>query len=155
MNQTAVYVSTVLMWIAVIAGLYQRIFAMPKWFADAPKSFELIRRQSKNAKRFWIPLSVAFIGVTIIALAMNLEFPAVRNYILAALGCYALTGALSWLYFVKEVISFTEIAVNAPHTPELKERIDFWLRWTTVRDVLMTGAAIFLSLACFEMMTRV
>lgn len=61
MNQIMLLVAMILMWIAFVAGTYQRIFKMPKWFAHPPASFELIRKQSKKARIFWIPLSVLFV----------------------------------------------------------------------------------------------
>ena len=129
------------------AGLYQRIFEMPKWFANPPVSFELIRKQSKAARAFWIPLSALFMISLLTALILNWQNHIVRSYIFATLACFGLTGALSGIYFVKEVIAFTKISIDAPQTPELLHRVKFWLRWTTVRDVLQILAAIFVTAA--------
>ena len=147
MNETILMVSVILMWVAVIAGTYQRIFKMPKWFENPPASFERIRQQSKSAKKFWIPLSVLFMISLVISVILNWEQPIVRNYSLASFACFGLTGALSGLYFVKEVLAFSNMPVNAPKTPELIERTRFWLRWTTVRDLLQLLAAIFVTMA--------
>jgi hypothetical protein len=135
------------MWIAVIAGTYQRIFKMPKWFENPPVSFERIRKQSKSAKIFWIPLSLLFMISLVISVILNWEQPMVRNYIFASMACFGLTGALSSLYFVKEVLAFSNMPVNAPKTPELIDRTKFWLKWTTVRDILQLLAAIFVTIA--------
>jgi uncharacterized iron-regulated membrane protein len=154
MNETLLLIATILMWIAVIVGTYQRIFEMPKWFAKPPASFELIRKQSKKARMFWIPLSASFMISIGVSLILNWNFPEVRNYIMAAMACFGLTGALSGIYFVKEVIAFTKIPVNAPLTTKLQNRINFWLRWTTVRDVLQFFAAIFVTLAYIRLTTN-
>ena len=147
MNEIILLTAVALMWVAVIAGTWQRIFQMPKWFDNPPASFERIRKQSKTARMFWIPLSVLFMISLGTSLVLNWEYPIVRNYILASMGCFGLTGALSGLYFVKEVLAFSNMPIDAPQTPELIGRTKFWLKWTTVRDVLQLLAAIFVTVA--------
>ncbi|TMI91237.1 MAG: hypothetical protein E6H06_16790 [Bacteroidetes bacterium] len=147
MNGTILLIAVILIWIAVLVGAYQRIFEMPKWFASPPASFELIRKQSKQAKTFWIPLSILFVISACIALILNWQYAGTRVHIIGALVCFGLTGLLSGLYFVKEVIAFTKIPVDAAQTPELLRRVRVWLRWTTVRDVLQLFAAVFLTIA--------
>ena len=147
MNQTILLVSVVVIWIAVVVGTYQRFFEMPKWFADPPASFELIRKQSKKAKAFWIPLSSVFMISVCTALILNWQFVDTRIHIIGSIICFGLTGLLSGIFFVKEVIAFTKIPPTAPQTPELLNRVKFWLRWTTVRDILQLFAAIFLTIA--------
>ena len=147
MNIKLLLLSTILIWIAVVVGLYQRIFEMPKWFSNPPQSFELIRNQSKKARTFWIPLSILFIICTIAALIFNWESWDRRVHIIGALVCFGLTGALSGIYFVKEVLAFTRMPAETPQTPELLRRTRTWLRWTSIRDVLQLFAALFLSIA--------
>ena len=147
MNHTLLLIATVFMWIAVVVGLYQRIFEMPKWFANPPASFELIRKQSKRSRTFWLPLSALLIISLIGALILNWQSSDVRNHIFGALACFGLTGALSGIYFVKEVIAFTKIPLDAPQTPELLRRTKLWLRWTSTRDVLQILAALFVTIA--------
>src|SRR5687767_3673264 len=129
MDHILLLIAMILMWIAVVVGLYQRIFEMPKWFANPPASFELIRKQSKRSRNFWIPLSALLMISLISALILNWENPHIRNHIIGALACFGLTGALSGIYFVKEVLAFTRFPVNAPQTPELLQRTKTWLRW--------------------------
>ena len=147
MNVTFLFIAMILMWIAVLVGTWQRIFQMPKWFSNPPASFELIRRQSKTAKSFWIPLSVLFIVCTITSLVLNWQYPDTRVHIIGGLVCYSLTGILSGTYFVKEVLAFSGMPVDAPQTPELVRRTKRWLKWTTTRDVLQLFAALFLTIA--------
>jgi len=147
MNVTILLVATILIWIAVFVGLYQRIFEMPKWFSNPPASFELIRQQSKKARIFWIPLSASFMISACTALILNWQFADTRIHIIGALVCFGITGALSGLYFVKEILSFTKIPKDSSPTPELLRRVKVWLRWTSVRDVLQFCAALFISIA--------
>lgn len=148
MNEAVLYLATILIWIAVVVGTWQRIFQMPAWFSNPPASFELIRRQSGKSKRFWIPLSVLFIVTCCTALLLNWGFEEVRDHILIALACYITTGLLSGVYFVREILAFSGMPADAPQTPELLRRTQKWLRWTTVRDVLQWLTAISLTMAC-------
>jgi hypothetical protein len=147
MKEIILLAAVVITWVAVIVGTYLRIFKMPKWFDNPPASFERIRKQSKKAKMFWIPLSVVFMVLLGVSLILNWQLPEVRNYLLASFGCFGLTGALSGMYFVKEVLAFSNMPIDAPKTPELIGRTKFWLRWTTVRDLLQLLAAIFTTAA--------
>jgi hypothetical protein len=147
MNITILLIATVLMWIAVLVGLYQRIFLMPKWFENPPESFELIRRQSKTARSFWIPLSALIMISLVTALILNWKYSDARTHIIGSLACFGLTGALSGIYFVKEVLNFSKMPATAPQTPDLLRRTKIWLRWTTVRDVLQIFAAAFVTIA--------
>ncbi|MEP6595462.1 MAG: hypothetical protein ABJA71_05925 [Ginsengibacter sp.] len=147
MNHTLLLIAMILIWIAVIVGLYQRIFEMPKWFVNPPASFELIRRQSKKYRTFWLPLSTLFIISLIAALILNWQYTGIRNHIFGALACFGLTGALNDIYFVKELIAFTKIPVVAPQTPELLQRTKLWLKWTSVREVLQIFAAMFVTIS--------
>lgn len=147
MNVTILLIAMILMWIAVAVGTWQRIFQMPKWFNDPPASFELIRRQSKKAKSFWIPLSILFMICACTSLILNWQYTGTRNHIIGGLVCYVITGILSGVYFVKEVLAFSKMPVDAPRTPGLIQRTKRWLRWTTVRDILQLFAAIFLTIA--------
>jgi hypothetical protein len=146
-HHSILLIATVLSWIAVIAGLYQRVFAMPKWFASPPASFELIRRQSKKARIFWIPLSILYIFSLVIAWFLNDHSQDARIHIIGAIICFALTGILSALYFVPEILSFIKIPTDAPQTPQLLKRIKRWLRWTTGRDILQILSALFVTIA--------
>src|SRR5204862_1620398 len=98
MNGTILLIAVILIWIAVIVGTYQRIFEMPKWFANPPASFELIRKQSKKARIFWIPLSALFMTSICTALILNWHLSDVRNYLIFSILCFGLTGTLSGIY---------------------------------------------------------
>lgn len=109
MNKSILLLAMILIWIVVIAGTYQRIFEMPKWFANPPASFDLIRKHGKKARAFWIPLSVLFIISVCTSLILNWESINARTHIMGSIVCFGLTGALSGIYFVKEVIAFSKI----------------------------------------------
>ncbi|MCW3108440.1 MAG: hypothetical protein JWQ09_2946 [Segetibacter sp.] len=147
MNTTFLLIATILTWIAVIAKLYQRFFEMSKRFENPPSSVELIRKQDKRARAFWLPLSALIVIFLIGALILNRKSVGVRIHIFGALVCFGLAGVLNGIYFVKEIIAFTKIPVDAPQTPELLRRTRLWLKWTIVRDVLQVFAALFVTIA--------
>lgn len=147
MSTTILLIASILSWLGVAVGLFQRIFLMPKWFENPPESFERIRSQSKTAKIFWIPLSMLTIISYFVSLILNWKFSESRWDIIIAIICFGLIGMLSGIYFVKEVLAFSKIPVDATQTPELLKRTNFWLKWTTVRDVLQISTAIFITLA--------
>ncbi len=147
MNSIFLLIALILIWITVLVGLYQRIFIMPAWFSNPPVSFALIRKQSKKSQAFWIPTSVLFIISLLVSLILNWQYPDTRTHIFGAFICYGIASALSGSYFIKEVIAFTKIPPNAPQTPELLKRTKFWLRWTSVRDILQILTAIFVTIA--------
>jgi hypothetical protein len=124
-NHTALLVAMILMWIAVIVGTYQRIFEMPKWFSNPPASFELIRKQSKKARSFWIPLSILIIIAICTSAILYWQDFDLRIHILGGLLCFVLTGIVSTVYFVREVVAFSQIPAEAPQTPELIQRTKF------------------------------
>ena len=147
MDNTFLLIAVILVWIIVVVGMYQRIFKMPKWFVNPPASFSLIRKQSKKSQAFWLPTSALFIIALIISLILNWQFSDTRTYIIAAFICYGIASALSGIYFIKEVIAFTKIPPDAPQTPELLRRTKFWLKWTSIRDVLQILTAIFVTIS--------
>jgi len=147
MNSIVLFIAVILMWIVVIAGFYQRIVEMPKWFSNPPASFELMRRQRKKTRKFWVSLSVLFMMSACTALILNWQLSDIRNHIIGAMVCFGLTVALSGIYFGREVIAFTKIPLEAPQTPELLRRTRRWLRWTSVRNVLQVFATAFVSIA--------
>jgi len=135
------------MWIAVMAGLYQRIFLAPRWFKNPPASFELIRMQTGKARSFWIILSALSIVVLSAALYLNWEWDDGRTHIIGGIICFILTGILGISYFIREIVLFSRMPASAQLTPDLQKRIKRWLRWSPVRDLLLVFAALFVSIA--------
>jgi hypothetical protein len=140
-------VAAILMWIAVISGLYQRIFIIPKWFKDPPVSFDLIRKQNGTIRSFWIILSALIVFVLFTALYLNWHWPHGRTHIIGGIVCFMLTGILGITYFIREIMIFSKIPGGAGLTPDLQKRIKRWLSWSPVRDLLLILAALFVSIA--------
>ncbi|MBS1597883.1 MAG: hypothetical protein JST75_06640 [Bacteroidetes bacterium] len=147
MDSMILLVATILMWVAAFAGLYQRIFLVPKWFKEPPASFELIRAQTERMRSFWVILSTLCIVVLGTALYLNWDWQEGRTHLLGGLICFTLTGILGVAYFIKEIMYFSKIPASASLTPSLLKRIRLWLRWSPVRDFLLIFAALFVSIA--------
>jgi hypothetical protein len=104
-----------------IGGGYERICRMPKWFENPPQSFGLIAPQTKKATLFWIPVQLLFIVSLMIAIITNWELSDVRLYLILALGCFVAIAALTGVYFVKEILTFSKMPATAPLTSALKK----------------------------------
>src|SRR5512146_1710426 len=133
MNSVVLLIAVVLMWIGVIAGLYQRIFRIPLWFSDPPVSFGLIRKQAKGSRIFWILLTLLMYIFLIISLVLNWTHILTRTHIIAGVVCYLISGLLTGMYFVKGILKFMNMPADAPKTPELLREVKTWLRWTSSR----------------------
>lgn len=150
MNTTILLIAMILMWLTVAASLFQRFYKMPKWFENPPVSFELIRKQSKASKAFWLPLTALLLIFIIASLIVNWADVNIRNYIIITLAGFVINAALTGAYFVKEVMAFSKMEINAPQTPDLLKRTKFWLKWTTVRNLLQIISAWFITIAYLD-----
>lgn len=147
LTMNALLAAVILMWIALLVSIVQHIFQVPKWFADPPASFTLIRKQHRDSRMFWIPFNILFFLCISVSLIEDWDQYMARNYTLMGLASYLISWALSVMYFSKEILAFSVMSPDAPKTPELIWRTRTWLRWTTARDILQLFAAIFLTLA--------
>ncbi len=153
MNVLFLFIALMLVFTVVIIGTTQRIFQIPEWFSNPPVSFELLKSESKRVKSFWIPLSILFIVSACTSIILNWQYTDVRNYAIAGLACYAITRVLSAAYFVREIAAFSKMPADALPTRELLHRTKTWLRLTTTRDVLQLLAAIFITIAFYNLLT--
>jgi hypothetical protein len=147
MNTIILLITMIILWVIVLASLFQRLYTMPKWFENPPVSFERIRQQSKASQIFWLPITGLSLIFLIASLIVNWQYVDVRTYIFAALGCFVLNGISTGAYFVKEILLFAKMPVDAPQTPELLVRTTTWLKWTTLRNILQIISAISATIA--------
>jgi hypothetical protein len=150
MQNLFLILSTILLGIVFIASVYERAVNMPKWFADPPASFRLIKERAPKAQRFWIPLQGLFLISFIIAFILNWELTDVRNYMIVPLVVYVIIIISTAAYFAREIIFFTKIPKKTPAIPELINRADRWKTLTTLRNFLLLIGFIFLLLAIIK-----
>ncbi len=150
MNSTFLIMTTILMGIIFLAGLYERLVNMPKWFSNPPASFKFIREHTPKAQKIHIPLQVLFLLTFIIALILNWAVVPIRTYMLLSIGSFVLIIISTVAYFAKEIIFFSKTLEDAPATPELIKRAKLWAKWTTIRNILQLIGFVFLLLAVFN-----
>lgn len=147
MNYDALIIAEILLAIIFIAGIYERVVNIPKWFSNPPYSFAYIREHAPKAQKFWIPLQILFFISFILAIVLNWGTPSTRNYMLLSAASYVLVIITTAAYFVKEIMAFSKMTDDTPVTPELLKRAKLWERWTTIRNALQLIGLIFLILA--------
>ncbi|MGN7821051.1 hypothetical protein ACTJJB_13045 [Chitinophaga sp. 22536] len=150
MHLLSLWTATIAAAVVFLAGSWERIFRMPRWFADPPRSFALITPQTKHSARFWIPVQLLFLVSFITALATNWLRPAVRPYLLTALVCFLAVTIPTATYFVKEILAFSKMNNDTPRTPELLKRSRQWIQWTTSRNILQLISFILLVWALYN-----
>jgi hypothetical protein len=151
MGTVALVAATAFLGIIFVSGVRERVVNIPKWFENPPASFELIRQQASGAQKFWIPIQVLFLVALITALVSNWRNPTIRTYLLLTISCYVLGAGVTGAYFVKEVMAFIKIPVDAPKTPEILARTATWEKWTTSRNVLQLLTLGFIVRACMAL----
>lgn len=139
--------ATVLLAVIFFAGVRERVVNIPRWFADPPSSFEVIRHQAKGAQQFWIPLQLLFLIALIGAFITNWSHAGVRTMMFIGTAAFLLVIILTAVYFVKEIMYFSGLPVDAPATPDLLERANTWYQTTVSRNILQGIALIFFIVA--------
>jgi hypothetical protein len=139
--------ATFLLAVIFFAGIRERIVNIPKWFANPPASFDIIRQQAKGASRFWIPLQFLFLVALIGALITNWTQKGVRTLMLVGTALFLIAIVLTAAYFVREIMYFSKIPMDAPATPDLLKRARTWYKTTIIRNIFQGIALIFFILA--------
>ena len=78
------------------------------------------------------------------ALVLTFSEAAVRRFLLIGLGSYFVMRVWSGVYFIREMLTFQKIPLDAPPSPELSARVANWTFWTWFREPLDV-----LSFLCF------
>ena len=151
MEKFSLYTVAFMLGIILIRGTYERIYNIPKWFANPPSTFEIIRQQAKGSAQFWLPVQLLYIISFVAALITNWQSTTIRNYLIFAGVSYQIVIVVTMVYFVKEIMAFQKIPVDAPLTNELQHRVNKWYKWTIVRNILQGIAFVFLMLALFQL----
>lgn len=126
-------------------GVYEAFFVMPKWFADVPKSLQLMR--SRTTIRFWIPLQIvsliSFIGTCI----TNWDNMAIHMTLIVSISSYVLIWITTATYFVPGVIRFSKVAIDKPAPAGLAANGKRWLGFSWLRQIAMVVSAFALLIA--------
>ncbi len=133
-----------------IAGVRERVVNIPQWFADPPASFELIRKQAPAAARFWIPVQIVFLVALVFAFITNWKHHDVRLMMIFGTSAFLLVIVLTAAFYVKEVMAFSKMPVDAPLTEDLLKRANTWFRTTIIRNIIQGVALVFFIVAVMK-----
>ena len=110
-----------------------------------PASFSVIQPNTGvPLQRFWIPVHLAITVFVVAPLVLTFSEAAVRRFLLIGLGSYFVMRVWSGVYFIREMLTFQKIPLDAPPSPELSARVANWTFWTWFREPLDV-----LSFLCF------
>jgi len=108
-------------------GLYEHIVLTPIWSKSPPSSFAIIQRGTGvPLQRFWIPVHAAITVFILLALFLTWSDVRVRWLLLLALALYIVMRVWSGVCFIREMLAFQQIPLDAPPSPELPARVARW-----------------------------
>lgn len=143
-------IATLMLGVIFVAGVRERVVNIPQWFADPPASFELIRKQAPAATRFWIPVQIIFLVALVLAFISNWKHHDVRLMMIFGTAAFLFVIVLTAAYYVKEVMAFSKMPVDAPITEDLLRRVNTWFRTTIIRNIIQGVALVFFVVAVIK-----
>lgn len=147
LSSLSLLAATITLSIIFIAGVRERVVNIPKWFSNPPASFELIRQQAPAAQRFWIPVQIVFLVTLILSLSTNWKYKDVRLMMILGTSAFLVVIALTAAFYVKEIMAFSKMPVDAPATESLLKRADTWYSTTVSRNIIQGIALVFFIVA--------
>jgi hypothetical protein len=150
LSNISLLMATLTLGVIFIAGVRERIVNIPRWFADPPVSFELIRKQAPAAARFWIPVQIIFLVSLITAFITNWRYQDVRLMMIFGTAAFLIVIVLTAAFYVKEIMAFSKIPVDAPATETLLKRANTWFRTTVIRNIIQGVALVFFIVTVIE-----
>lgn len=122
---------------AVGGGLYEHLVLTPLWSASPPASFRVIQpRTGVPLQRFWIPVHAAITVVVVLALVLAWSDADARRLLLVGLGSYFVMRVWSFAFFIREMLTFQKVPLDAAPSPELAARVARWTFWSWFREPL-------------------
>ena len=118
-------------------GLYEHIVLTPIWSKSPPSSFSIIQPGTGvPLQRFWIPVHAAITLFILLALFLTWNDITVRRLLLIGLASYIIVRVWSGLFFIREMLAFQKIPLDAAPSAELSTRVARWTYWTWFREPL-------------------
>ena len=116
------------------AATYEHAAVVPIWTSAVPVSLSMFQGEyALHPWNFWVPIHPITVTLLVIALIANWRTPR-RNYVIAGFGGYLLVLAVTFAYFVPELLA---LVVNTPYSPtvdaELTRRAELWETLSLVR----------------------
>lgn len=113
--------------IVVIGGaVYEHAAVVPVWSAAVPASLSMFQPPyGLAAANFWIPIHPITVVLLVAAMIVNWRTPR-RTFILAALAGYIAVLAVTFLFFVPELMTLTQTPFSQSVDAVLTQRAQFW-----------------------------
>ena len=120
--------------IIVIGGAtYEHAAVVPLWTSAVPASLSMFQGEHGLAPaNFWIPVHPVTIVLLVTALIANWQTPR-RAYILVTLVGYVAILAVTFVYFVPELLAITQSPYAASIDPDLTRRAKVWELLSLIR----------------------
>lgn len=125
-------------------GIYEHLAIVPRWKLAPPASLTMFQGPyGLNQGIFWQLIHPATLLLLISALAVNWK-NARKKYILVVIAAYVVTGIVTFLYFVPELLSIIKTTYQVTVDQNLVARAATWEKLSLVRMVFMIAMAIVL-----------
>lgn len=120
---------------ALGGGLYEHIVLTPLWSKSPPASFAIIQPGTGvPLQRFWIPVHAAITVFMLLTLFLTWRHVTVRWLLLIALASYIVMRVWSGLFFIRGMLAFQKIPLDAAPSAALSARVARWTYWTWFRE---------------------
>ena len=140
---------SIILWGILIGGVvYSHIIYFPVFLGDLPESSSIVTgRYRLDESVFWMSLHPLLILSLIASLVLNWKLRRRRNLILTTMIVYLGAIVATGIYFVPELIAFSESSNSAIGKTEWMARGWWWQRWSWLRGSILFIAYFPLMLA--------
>jgi len=123
--------------IIVGAATYEHLAVIPQWSAAPPASFSLFQGEYRlQAEYFWIPIHPITVLLMVGALITNRKNPRKKNILTVLIG-YLVILAITYVYFVPQLMSFMHTPYQDTMDESLLAKASMWETLSLVRLVFL------------------
>lgn len=127
-------------------GIYEHLAVWPVAYSEPPRSLTMFQgAYAIQSANFWMPVHPVTLVLLVIALVLNRRSER-KKYLLAPIIIYAVVLAVTFSFFVPELMSLTHSPYADSFDPAIKQRGQFWINLSLVRMVLLLAAGVMLLL---------
>jgi hypothetical protein len=147
MKKDMLYCATCLAFAVIIGGaVYEHLNMVPAWAAAPPASLSMFQGPyGLKPELFWKLIHPVNLFLFILTLILHWRSPRRKN-LLVVLASYVAILAITFVYFVPELISITTTAYADTVDQQLVERASWWERLSIVRLVVLVVLSMVLML---------
>lgn len=141
--------------IIIGAAVYEHLAVWPNAFAAIPASLGMFQGEYPlNAAPFWMSIHPVTLLTFLITLLTAWKSARRRHILLATLG-YALVLAITFTYFVPELIELTSTPFSSEVSEELTSRGTRWENLSLVRLAFLVVIAVYLYAGAFKFAEKI